>query len=86
MKKSVIKYIPYFFYTLSVLGTVLGILYPDEIPMLWVVMVPYVIGIFLQTSADKNSGKTKKTLKILAAIIGMLILVCAVVAMSLFLR
>ena len=54
--------------------------------MLWVVMVPYVIGIFLQTSADKNSGKTKKALKILAAIIGMLILVCAVVAMSLFLR
>lgn len=85
-KKSVIKYIPYIFYALSGLGIVLGVLYPEEIPMMWVVMAPYVIGLFLQSSTNQRTGGVRKVLKIVSAVVVTLILVCVVVILSLFLR
>ena len=54
--------------------------------MMWVVMAPYVIGLFLQSSTNQRTGGVRKVLKIVSAVVVTLILVCVVVILSLFLR
>ena len=86
MKKFLsVKYIPYFFYMLSVLGIVFGILYPDKILTLWVVIFPYIIGSYLQVNGNKAQPPKYKIVKILIFVIIGLLLMSAIAIMTLFL-
>lgn len=87
MKKFLsIKYIPYFFYILSILGMFLGVFFPNRIPIYWVVMVPFIMGMYIQSSVNKKQPVKNKLFKIILPIAIVFIITSAIVAMSLLLR
>lgn len=76
MKKFLsVKYIPYFFYILSILGIILSVLFPDKIYAMWTIMIPYIIGAYMQVNANKNQPIKMRIIKFLISIfIGLIII------------